>query len=882
MQGGTQYAMHRWLGVILIALCALVAALISNQVAYQHAITSQAAAARRALANRAEALESYIDRYRIMPAVLALDPQLQATLQDPANLQLRQRANDRLEQLNFSNHTSTLTLIDHDGLGVAASNWREKESNVGHAFHFRPYFVDAMRNGEGEFYAVGVVTNIPGYFIARAIRDVGHRTIGVISVKVALESLETEWGTAAETVLLADKNGVIFLANRPAWRYRMLAPQSVSQLAELHRTHQYGNQRLAASELSTQRRIDAETRIVSVSAPRAGNNLLLQSHVLPKEGWTLYSLEDTRASVHAGWLAAGTATGLWLLLVAIGIVLEQRHRIARIKLRGEEDLKHLIEHHAQALRHAQDDVLQAAQEVDRGQRYSLDHLPQGVSVVDKDLNLVAWNRRYAELFHYPPELLRVGRPIADLIRYNARQGFLGAGDSDEAVERHLARLRTNQSYVHERVASDGTVVEVRGNPLPSGGFVTSYVDITTYRQAARDLRSMIEGLEDSIRERTRDLQIASIEAERANRSKTRFVAAAVHDLLQPVNAARLYLSTLRNHITPSGQELARHIDTTLDTQEDILSSLLDISRLESGALEVHLGDFHLSEIFSSLKSQFEPQATARGLRFDVVPTRATIVSDPVLLRRAIQNFLSNSLKFTAVGGRVVLGSRRQRDRIRIEVWDTGPGIAEHQRELIFEEFRRLDIRGSVPENGTQGSGLGLAIVRHIARLLDHAVEVRSWPGCGSAFSIGVPRSHVTRIPDRGADKEDEKAFHACNVWVVDDDAGSGHAAQALLESWGCNVLLFATASDALAASSASAMPELILLDHGLGETSGFDLSDDLQALWHTLPPVVMVTGDALPDLRTRCRSRGWGFLAKPVRPAALRALISHLLGVSSA
>lgn len=876
-----QSSLRAWSAAVLVGAGALVAAAFSGRVAYERGLTHQTAEARRTLQQRAEALDSYIDRYRIMPAVLALDPQLEATLENPADAGLLKRANERLEQLNFSNRTSTLTLIDRRGLGVAASNWREAKNNVGHAYDFRPYFADAMATGDGEFYAVGIVTEVPGYFIARAIRDAAGKAIGVVSVKVDLAAVQAEWANAEDIVLLSDANGVVFLAGRPAWRYRSLAPLSAAQRADLQRTHQYLNRDVAGVALQSRRDFGADARLVDVVEPVAEHGLLFDSLALPREGWTLHSLSRTRASVRAGWTAAAVGAGAWLLLVLLAVVVLQRFRIMRLKLRGERELKRLVEHHAQALRHAQDGVLEAAREAALGQGSSLDHLPQGVSVVDRHLDLVAWNRRYAELFRYPPDLLRAGRPIADLIRYNAQRGLLGADGGEEAVERRLARLRAGQPHLHERVAPDGTVIEIRGTPLPDGGFVTSYVDITAYRQAARDLRSMVESLEVRIRQRTHDLQIASNEAERANRAKTRLVAAAVHDLLQPLNAARLYLSTLRRHITPGGEALVGHVDAALGTQENILSSLLDISRLESGTFEVHRATLPLGDLFTSLQAQFAPHAAARGLRLDVVATRATIASDAVLLHRVVQNFLSNALKFTAPAGRVVLGARRLAGRMRIEVWDTGPGIAENQRERIFEEFQRLD-SGRATKDPAHGAGLGLAIVRHIARVLDHAVAVRSWPGRGSVFSIDVPFGATVEPRIEEAADESEETFRDCVVWIVDDDAHSSGAAQTLLQAWGCRTRSCSSAAQALDAGAHRPMPELLLLDYRLGETTGFELAARLRERWGALPPVVLVSGDAYSDLRTRCRELGWGFLPKPLRPAALRALMSRTIEATAA
>lgn len=862
-----------WILLILTGL--VVSMFVAGRVAYQRALQGEATEARLLLSQRAQVIEQHIDRYRIMPAVLSLDPQLKATLDRPDDTLQVQAANERLVQLNFANRTSTLTLIDRAGTGLAASNWQTPNSNVGHSYAFRPYFQRAMAEGAGEFYAIGVTTNVAGYFIARAIHNDRGDPVGAVAVKVELDGIESDWSERGDLVLLSDANGIVFLSGRSEWRYRMLSTPNRAQWRHLLQTRQYQGQRLQSSRITLQRAIGDGARVVRIYEPSNGKPLLWQSLYLPREDWTLHLLRDTTPSVRTAWIARGVAAGGWLLLVSLGLLLLQRHRIAALRLRSRQELEKMVEHHAEALRTAQDGVVQAARETGFGESKSLEHLPQGVSVVDEHLRLVAWNRRYAELFRYPPDLLQTGRPIEDLIRYNAKRGLLGNDDPEIAIQRRLEHLQRGQPYLHERERHDGTVIEIRGNPLPGGGFVTSYADITAYKQAARDLRTLADSLERGIEQRTHDLQNAKGEAERANRSKTRFVAAAVHDLLQPLNAARMYLSSLRKRVDEEGRALTDHIDAALIAQDDILSSLLDISRLESGALEVRRSDFPLSRMLGAIESQFRILAESRGLRLEYLPTRAIVDSDEVLLRRIVQNFLSNALQFTPRNGRVVLGCRRLPHAVRIEVWDTGPGIPESKREMIFEEFRRLDIGVDLPQRGV---GLGLAIVQRIANLLGHAISVRSWPGRGSVFAVDVPLGDAANAatPANGP-VDTDSPLHGRRVWVIDDDPNSRQAAQRLLRDWGCETTAAHGAEDALAQARGGAMPELLLLDFRLGESTGLELAPRLEAAWGGLPPVILMSADADAELRERCRERDWGFLPKPLRPAALRALMTRWL-----
>ncbi|KRD78411.1 histidine kinase [Lysobacter sp. Root983] len=868
--------LHTVLWIALILAGMLLSMLIAGRIAYARALQAQASEARAVLVPRAQALEQHIDRYRIMPAVLSLDPQLKATLLDPQDQVQRQRANERLVQLNFANRTSTLTLIDRNGIGIAASNWTLPSSNVGHSYAFRPYFQQAMARGSGEFYAIGVTTQRPGHFIARAVRDPQGRAIGAVAVKVVLDDIQSDWSERGDLILLSDANGIVFLTGRPEWRYRMLAPLQPAQRAQLQRTQQYRGQSLRPVSIAQQRTLDVDARVVRVREFGGRRDLVWQSLRLAREGWTLHLLRDTGPSVRAAWVARAMAAGAWLLLVSLALLLWQRHRIARLRLRSRQELEQMVEQHAQALRTAQDGVVQAAHRASTGEGQSLEHLPQGVSVVDAQLRLVAWNQRYAELFRYPPELLQVGRPIEDLIRYNARRGLLG-DDPEEAIKRRLDHLQRAQPYLHERERGDGTVIEIRGNPMPDGGFVTSYADITAYKQAARDLRTLADSLERRIEERTGDLREAKGEAERANRSKTRFVAAAVHDLLQPLNAARMYLSSLRRRVDGEGVELVEHIDAALSAQDDILASLLDIARLESGALQVRRGAFPLARLFAAIEGPFRILAQARGLRLHVIASRAVVDSDEALLRRIVQNFVSNALQFTPRGGRVVLGARRTAGGVRVEVWDSGTGIPEHKLEAIFEEFQRLDSGIDAP---ARGAGLGLAIVRRIALLLEHPVRVRSWPGRGSVFSVELPYGDAAALIAAKVDatSTDEAPLSGRRVWVIDDDAASRDAAARLLADWGCATTAAGSAADAEMQARISPMPDLLLLDYRLGEDTGLALAPRLQRAWQGLPPVILMSADIDASLRQRAEELGWSFLPKPLRPAALRALMMRALG----
>ncbi|WP_145479245.1 hybrid sensor histidine kinase/response regulator [Stenotrophomonas rhizophila] len=856
----------------------LLAALVAGRYAQQRALAAESSQVRRQLDLYAQTLQQRIDRFGTLPQVLALDPDLQQALRQPLDAAERQRLNLKLQQANNVTRASTLTLIDRHGVAVAASNWDQPTTNVGEDYSYRPYFQQAMANGSGRFYGIGMTTAVPGYFLSQAIRDDAGSVLGVIAIKIELRALEQEWLQSTDIVLASDSHDVVFLANGDAWRYRLLRPLAPAERAEMMATRQYADRSLKPLEALTLTLLEDGGRMVRVMQPSLSSPVLWQTYVLNDPHWKLHLLHDAGASGAVGRSTALAAGGIWLALCFLGLFVQQRRRLAAHRQRSRRELETVLQQHAQELRTAQDGILQAAQQADSGLSRSLAHLPQGVVVIDNEQRVVAWNARYLELFRFPPDLIRVGRPIEEAFRFNARRGLLGPGPIDEAIERRLNHLRSGRPHMRESEKDDGTVLEIRGNPLPDGGFVTSYADITAYKNTARELRSLADALEHRVAERTRDLDEARREAERANRYKTRFVASAVHDLLQPLNAARMFVSVLRGKLSGDARELSEHVDAALAAQDSILNSLLDISRLESGALQTHVHAFALSPLLETLAREFGLAAQNRGLQLDWVDTRAVVVSDEALLRRILQNFLSNALRYTP-RGRVLIGCRRVGDQLRIEVHDQGPGIPESLQGEIFEEFRRLD--DGVDQE--RGAGLGLAIVERIGRLLGHRISLRSTLGRGSVFAVTVAMGDAAAIPAPApapavpADAGDDSPLRQCRVWSIDDDPRVCAATRALLERWGCVVDLADGPQAALEIASTFNVPQLVLLDVRMGQWHGPDLYEQLCELWQARPPVILVTAERDDALKENAAENGWGFLSKPVRPPALRALMTQLL-----
>ncbi|KFN45890.1 hybrid sensor histidine kinase/response regulator [Arenimonas metalli] len=494
---------------------------------------------------------------------------------------------------------------------------------------------------------------------------------------------------------------------------------------------------------------------------------------------------------------------------------------------------------------------------------TLENLSQAVSVVDRDLRLVAWNRRYQHLFEYPEGMLYVGRPVADLIRYNAERGEMGAGDADEQVAKRVAYLREGSPYVFERVRANGQVVEMRGQPLPGGGYVTTYSDVTDYKRAEQALREANETLEQRVEQRTR-------EAEAANQSKTRFLAAISHDVLQPINAARLFTSALREaDEAPEQQRLAERVDVSLRDAEELLDGLLDISRLDAGSLKPESTVFRLDELLASLSAQYAPLAASRGLGFRVHAGPLSVRSDRRLLRRALQNFIANALRYTKAG-RVVIGARRRGDRVELQVWDTGPGIPPHHLAQVFDEFRRFD---QPSPWGERGLGLGLSICQRVSRLLDHPIGVRSWPGRGSVFTLSVPLADTAApaTPARAAVAQGD--LGGLKVLCLDNDREILDGMEALLGRWGVDVRVAETVAGALAAAQHD-RPDVLVADYHLhDELDGLGALQALRAVCGAHTPAVLVTADGSDTVKRAARDLGIPVLTKPVKPASLRAFL---------
>ena len=502
----------------------------------------------------------------------------------------------------------------------------------------------------------------------------------------------------------------------------------------------------------------------------------------------------------------------------------------------------------------------------------IDHMTQGVSVVDENMCLVAWNNQYLKLFDYPKDIVYVGCPIADLIRYNAERGECGPGSVEEHVRKRIHWMQLGSSHEFERIRKDGRVIQMRGNPIEGGGFVTTFADITAFRENEAVLEGRVQDRTQQLANAFAEQQLAREIADKANMSKSRFIAAASHDLLQPMHAARLFSTALEQSVqSEEDRKTLQQLDRALHGAESMLSALLDIARLEGGTIQPKRQSYPLHDLLSDLELQFKSIAAQRNIKLSVHDAQFWIDTDPQWIRRIIQNFVSNALRYTA-RGRVVVGvlrSARQPNHIRIGVWDTGPGIAEEQRIKLFQEFERC---GHTSPWGEQGLGLGLAIVQRMTSLLNYPVHVYSEQGKGSCFMIDVPiveAPKITAVPIQAVPLK-TKAY---KILCLDNDETILEGMSTLLTKWGYQVFKATEPEQALEMIEQENIQVWLVDQHLNNHKMGLDF---ILANRQEKVPVALITADSDPELPQQLKELNIVLLRKPLKPASLRSWLSGL------
>ncbi|WP_414918788.1 hybrid sensor histidine kinase/response regulator NahK/ErcS' [Pseudomonas sp. IT-P4] len=533
-------------------------------------------------------------------------------------------------------------------------------------------------------------------------------------------------------------------------------------------------------------------------------------------------------------------------------------------------------------------------------RLITDHVPALIAYLNADLVYEFTNKVYEEWYCWPRGVM-LGQSLREVHseqHYQRLESYVARALAGESVTFEFAETNVNnqerymlRSYVPNRLAS-GEVV----------GIFVLIRDITERRRTAEALHQAYQNLELRVRERTAELTTlndqllreiderrlvesrlreAKQEAEQANLSKTKFLAAVSHDLLQPLNAARLFTSALLERREPMSSEiLVRNVSNSLEDVENLLGTLVDISKLDAGVIKADIAPFALSELLDNLAAEYTQVARSEGLQLHFIGCSALVRSDIQLLARILRNLLSNAIRYT-YSGRVVLGCRRHHQCLTIEVWDSGMGIAEHRLEEIFQEFKRGDVQRPDQDRGL---GLGLAIVEKIAGILGHPIHVRSWPGRGSMFSVEVPLSATAPTPPPTLQMSEPmlERLRGARIWVLDNDATICAGMRTLLEGWGCRVVTALSEEDlARQVDNYRAEADLLIADYHLdNDQNGVDAVARINARRASPIPAMMITANYSNELKQQIRELGHTLMHKPVRPMKLKTAMSHLLGPS--
>ncbi len=526
---------------------------------------------------------------------------------------------------------------------------------------------------------------------------------------------------------------------------------------------------------------------------------------------------------------------------------------------------------------------------------AFDHMALGICTFSAEGELLVRNERFGELLGVPLSLLKKGIGFRRITEHVERLEALkphgtGAGRDPDS----WAKILRRGGVVQERFRRpDGVSLDIHVHALPDNGFIVSISDVTVETEAAEARARINQTLERRVQERTAELteanrllriqsdeqakieealRLAKEAAEVAHASKTRFLAAASHDLLQPINAVKLYISTLKDKLSePGAADTVERISRSFTSIESLLHALLDISRLDSPGAEFNVTSFCLSDPLQSLAADLAPLAVEKGLGLTILPSSCWVTSDQRYLMRCVQNLVVNAIQYTETG-RVLVGCRHAGGKVRIEVWDTGIGIAEADQVRIFSEFARVS-----NSRGGPGMGLGLSIVERACRHLGHRVQLTSRPGKGSVFSIELPVAQPGVEISAGGTTHEQMPQGALDliVMMIENDADVLHATTQKLDSWGASVLATASTKGALdLMHGLGTAPDIILADYQLDD--GDDGIEAIRALrtaaGHDIPAIV-ITANRSKALLQLGEKMGFSVLTKPVQLSRLRALI---------
>ncbi|WP_064791436.1 hybrid sensor histidine kinase/response regulator [Shewanella woodyi] len=531
-------------------------------------------------------------------------------------------------------------------------------------------------------------------------------------------------------------------------------------------------------------------------------------------------------------------------------------------------------------------------------RLITDNVPAMIAYVGSDLKFQFTNQVYVDWYGWAKgELygleLEQSRIHGDFIQL---QPYVDRALKGESVSFEIEELNSAGQPAHLLKS----YVPNRDNTGAVLGFFVLVRDITARRNNALALQKAHDQLELRVKERTSQLQnlndvlqveveerrqaqlnltAAKSEAEIANISKTKFLAAVSHDLLQPLNAAQLFTSSLAEQVSDiKSFSLLGSISSSLDDLENLISTLVDISKLDAGVVKADKSAFNLGELLNNLANEYQQITDQFGVELRHVSSNAVVHTDSVLLARILRNFLSNAFRYTDKG-KVLLGCRRQGDTIVIQVWDNGAGIAKNQLTEIFEEFKRLKSSQTAFSNGL---GLGLAIVDKISKVLGHPIQVRSTQGKGSVFSVTVPIGEM--ISNHRADDKLSRVLANTDlaerkIWLIDNDASICDAMSQLLNGWQCQVIT-ATSLESLKekVDITSDSADILIVDYHLDDDiNGLDVAIEINQNREFDLPILMITANYSEELKAKAKKRGILLLNKPVKPMKLKTSILYLL-----
>lgn len=510
----------------------------------------------------------------------------------------------------------------------------------------------------------------------------------------------------------------------------------------------------------------------------------------------------------------------------------------------------------------------------------LHSLDSGITVVDENLNLIAWNQHFSTLYQFPAGFLYVGLSAETVVNYIANHGGYGNGNIPDLIDARMKEVRNRDELNYVRKTQDGRYIELSARPISDNRYITIYNDVTEYRNIENRLRQSNEELELRVQERTQKLSDLNTDLAKANNNKTRFLAAAGHDLVQPLNSASLFAASIINrlqNVSPEKGEIegllesAKKLNTSLDSAEFLLNELLEISKLDADIIKPKTQDFAIDSVLQPLFEEFITEADHNKIELTYIPSRVWVTTDPGLLRRIIQNLLSNAIRYCSEG-KVTFGVRRNLDFIEVQVLDTGPGIPKDQLHLIFDEFHRIK---SDYGDTDKGLGLGLSIVQRICRLLNLPISVHSKLDKGTYFGVRIPKATKQSQTIKESQSNEENS-HSLSILCIDNEQQILDGMAALLEDWNYTVttaLDYEQAVDRLSGM----VPDLVMIDYHLdNQMTGTTIMKRLTETWQKTIPCVVITADYTEDVKMEIENAGFYLMKKPIKAMALRAMLNKL------